>query len=540
MSKANLVLVAVVATLSGCAMNSAATQVRPPKVVGVIAHPAGKHPNVSKATAAVDVPEPLAKAAAKPTAKVRTKSRQTGKSDELVSLNFQNVPVKSVLSVLAMAADRNFVLSPEVTGNTSIHVKDVPWKYAFNALLVSQFLTARDIGGGVYWVGPVSQANAMEKAKLEASATRRSLEPLVTEVIRLNYLRAKTVAALLNNAQAKEKSVSPGSSILIYGQSGASANTNTLLGKRGSVSAISGENSLLVRDTPAGLKEIRSLLETIDKPQPQVLIEAKFVQVNTNAAKSFGVNWGGTYTSRGAGGLVNLSGTQASGSLYQQGGSYTPGASASSSTGASSTSSGGTGIFPVAAFPAMGANPASIGLALGTAAGERVLQLQLQALENSGKAKLVSTPRIVTESNHSATIEQGAEIPYQNATSSGATSTSYQQADLSLKVLPQVTPNGMVQMKLTASNDQPNYAQATAQGVPINTQSVTSQVLLRDNQTLVVGGLITESTNLNKDGVPGLERIPLLGWLFHNWSRGIQKSELLVFITPHIVPTETP
>jgi type IV pilus assembly protein PilQ len=314
---------------------------------------------------------------------------------------------------------------------------------------------------------------------------------------------------------------------------------NSLLGPRGSVAVVTRTNSLLVRDTPQDIDNIKKLIAKIDRPVPQVLIEARIVQITTNAAQSLGIQWGGSYTSGGGGGIINLSGTGASGSTSSQGGNFPIGGSGSS------TSTGSTGVgvpalvnlpaYAPSGSPLTGLNPASLGFALGNASGSRILNLQLQALQAANKAKIISSPKVLTEDNETATIAQGTEIPYQQASSSGATAVSFKKAELSLKVTPHIAPNGKVTMDVEATNNQPNYAQVTAGGVPINTQEVKTKLLVNNGQTVVIGGIYTETNSSSQSGVPLLKDIPLLGWLFKAKEFNTAQTELLVFITPKVV-----
>ncbi|MCY0872533.1 MAG: type IV pilus secretin PilQ family protein [Acidithiobacillus caldus] len=463
-----------------------------------------------------------------------------------LSMDFQNISVRDALQVIADFTHQNIVVSNSVTGTLSIRLKNEPWEQAFRVILESQGLAVKHIGN-ILWVAPASQITSQEEAELKAAASKRKLEPLVTELIPIKYAQASQIADLLrgfSKEMNEQEGLNPTQSTALATALGIPSSNligNSLLGPRGSVAVVTRTNSLLVRDTPEDIDNIKKLIAKIDRPVPQVLIEARIVQVTTNAAQSLGIQWGGTYTSNGGGGVINLSGTGASQYTSSQGGSYPIGATSGASGGTSTGS--GIGVPAVVNLPAYapagsaltGLNPASLGFALGTAAGNRILNLQLQALQASNQAKIISSPKVLTQDNEKAVIEQGQEIPYQQATSSGATSVSFKKAELSLDVTPHIAPNGKVTLDVDAKNNQPNYAQTTPSGVPINTQEVKTKLLVNNGQTVVIGGIYTDSKSHYDTGVPVLKDIPLLGWLFKSKTYNDSQSELLVFLTPKVV-----
>jgi type IV pilus assembly protein PilQ len=468
------------------------------------------------------------------------------KKSARLSMDFQNISVRDALQVIADFTHQNIVVSNSVTGTISIRLKNEPWEQAFRVILESQGLAVKHIGN-ILWVAPASQITSQEEAELKAAASKRKLEPLVTELIPIKYAQASQIADLLrgfSKEMNEQEGLNPTQSTALATALGIPSSNligNSLLGPRGSVAVVTRTNSLLVRDTPEDIDNIKKLIAKIDRPVPQVLIEARIVQVTTNAAQSLGIQWGGTYTSNGGGGVINLSGTGASQYTSSQGGSYPIGATSGASGGTSTGS--GIGVPAVVNLPAYapagsaltGLNPASLGFALGTAAGNRILNLQLQALQASNQAKIISSPKVLTQDNEKAVIEQGQEIPYQQATSSGATSVSFKKAELSLDVTPHIAPNGKVTLDVDAKNNQPNYAQTTPSGVPINTQEVKTKLLVNNGQTVVIGGIYTDSKSHYDTGVPVLKDIPLLGWLFKSKTYNDSQSELLVFLTPKVV-----
>ncbi len=468
------------------------------------------------------------------------------KDSARLSMDLQNISVRDALQVIADFTHQNIVVSNNVTGSLSIRLKNEPWEQAFKVILESQGLAVKHIGN-ILWVAPANQISSQEEAELKADASKRKLEPLETQLIQIKYAKASSIASLLEGFDQNKQPGAPDDQMSSYQQQSlanalglpkSSIIGNSLLGPRGSVAVVTRTNSLLVRDTPRDIANIKKLIAKIDKPVPQVLIEARIVQITTSAAHSLGVNWGGTYTSNGAGGVVNLSGTGVTGTTATQGGAYPiQGSSSSSSTT-------GTG-FTVPALANLAASnagtalasatPASLGFALGTAAGNRILNLQLQALQVDNRAKIISSPKVMTEDNEKAVISQGQEIPYQQSTSSGATSVSFKKAELSLDVTPHISPNGKITLDVDAKNNQPNYADALPSGIPITTQEVKTKLLVNNGQTIVIGGIYTDTTNHNQTGIPLLKDIPLLGWLFKSNVDSVAKTELLVFITPKVV-----
>ncbi|WP_298167687.1 type IV pilus secretin PilQ family protein [Acidithiobacillus sp.] len=483
---------------------------------------------------------------------VHPQTTETGSNPDAgarLSMDFQNISVRDALQVIADFTHQNIVVSNNVTGSLSIRLKNEPWEQALQVILESQGLAEKHIGN-ILWIAPANQITSQEEAQLKAAASKRKLEPLVTDLIRIKYAKASQIATLL---QGFDQNKQPGVNWVgrngyngngYGGQNAALASAlgipsssligNSLLGPRGSVAVVTRTNSLLVRDTPQDIANIKNLITKIDRPVPQVLIEARIVQITTNAAQSLGVNWGGTYTSGGGGGVVNLSGTGATGVTPTQGGAYP--ISGTSTTGTGFTTPALVNLTPSTAGSALaGTNPASLGFALGTAAGNRILNLQLQALQADNRAKIISSPKVLTQDNEKAIIEQGQEIPYQQSTSSGATAVSFKKAELSLQVIPHISPNGKITLDVDARNDQPNYAQALPTGIPINTQQVKTKLLVNNGQTVVIGGIYTDSTTQTETGVPLLKDIPLLGWLFKSHLNNVSKTELLVFLTPKVI-----
>ncbi|MHB1203193.1 MAG: type IV pilus secretin PilQ [Acidithiobacillus sp.] len=484
-------------------------------------------------------------------AKAASKNASEVAAGARLSMDFQNISVRDALQVIADFTHQNIVVSNNVAGTLSIRLKNVPWEQAFKVILDSQGLAVKHIGN-ILWVAPANQISTQEEAELKAAASKRKLEPLVTELIPIKYARAAEIAQLLQGFAQQNGGAVPGEGAINGNAANAAQNAalaaalgipsstlgNSLLGSRGSVAVVTRTNSLLVRDTPQDIDNIKMLIAKIDRPVPQVLIEARIVQITTNAAQSLGVQWGGTYTSNTGNGVINLSGTGASQRTSTQGGYFPINGNSTTTTGATGFSVPALVNLPAyapAGSALTGLNPASLGIALGTAMGSRVIDLQLQALQAANKAKIISSPKVLTADNEKAVIQQGQEIPYQMATSSGATSVSFKKAVLSLDVTPHIAPNGKITMDVNATNDQPNYAQTTPSGVPINTQQVKTRLLVANGQTVVIGGIYTDTRSNYDTGIPLLKDIPGLGWLFKSRTHNVSQTELLIFLTPKVI-----
>ncbi|TMG73761.1 MAG: type IV pilus secretin PilQ family protein, partial [Betaproteobacteria bacterium] len=437
---------------------------------------------------------------------------RVGYSGEKLSLNFQNVEVRSVLNVIADFTDLNIITSDTVSGNLTLRLKDVPWDQALDIILQTRGLDMRK-NGNVIWIAPRDELATKEKLALESTAQITELEPLRTETFQLNYAKADAFAKLLADPQQR------------------------ILSKRGSAAVDARTNQVFVQDVSVRLEDVRKLLGQIDVPVQQVLIEARIVEANDSFSKNLGVRLGNVARP-----------------LVQTNTSTGPSPVGINESGVSVTQSGTLADFPNL-FPAGGGNittktPDNLSVNLpaapvgnAQAAGSiallitnrltGALQLELSALEADGKGKIISSPRVMTGNNVEALIEQGTELPYQQATSSGATSVSFRKANLSLKVTPQITPDGNIIMKLDLNKD--SVGQPTAAGFAIDTKHVQTQVLVENGGTVVIGGIYTQDINTVITKVPFFGDLPLLGVLFRGSARRDNKTELLVFITPRIV-----
>jgi len=428
-----------------------------------------------------------------------------------LTLNFQDIETRAVLQLLAETSGKNIVVSDTVQGNVTLRLRNVPWDQALDIVMTTKGLDMRQ-NGNVIIVAPAEEIAARETADLEARAAIVELEPLYSEFLQVNYAKAADLAAL------------------IIADEGA----NALMSPRGSVAIDDRTNTLLVQDTAERLQNIRRLVRILDIPVRQVLIESRIVVVNDDFSRELGVRFGFTgVTDNGSEGLISVTGTG--------GGSDTIVNSALDNL---NDPTNGT-AFPVT-LPSIAdrfavnvpvSNPAGT-LALAVLDSDYIVDLELTALQTEGRGEIVSTPRIITANQKEARIEQGVEIPFQESASSGATTTQFKKAVLSLTVTPQITPDDKIIMDLRVSKDSVGQLTPSATGglVPsIDTRSIETQVLVSDGQTVVLGGIYETERRETVSKVPFLGDIPGLGALFRSTSNTANKAELLIFVTPRIL-----
>jgi type IV pilus assembly protein PilQ len=414
-----------------------------------------------------------------------------GYNGEKLSLNFQNIEVRSLLQVIADFTNFNVVTSDSVSGAVTLRLKDVPWDQALDIILQAKGLGMRK-AGNVLWIAPKDEIAAREKQELESKASIESLETLRTQGFQMNYAKAGDIAAQIQ-----------------------SSGTARILSSRGSVISEPRTNQLFVTDIPAKLEQVQQLISKLDVPVRQVMIEARIVEADDTFGKSLGVRLGGGSRQNPAdGGGVNF------GSTYS---------AVSSNAGPNLTSAP---FVNLPATPGSGA-AASFALSLFNTNATRFLSLELSALESDGKGRIVSSPRVVTADQVKALIEQGTEFPYQTATSSGATSIAFRKANLKLEVTPQITPEGNIILDLDVNKD--SRGETTQAGIAINTKHIQTQVLVENGGTVVIGGIFEQIERDDVSKVPVLGDLPGLGNLFKTRSRIANKSELLVFITPRVI-----
>ncbi|HYN26731.1 MAG TPA: type IV pilus secretin PilQ family protein, partial [Burkholderiales bacterium] len=402
-----------------------------------------------------------------------------GYTGEKLSLNFQNIEVRAVLQVIADFTSLNIITSDTVTGNLTLRLKDVPWDQALDIILQAKGLDMRKTGN-VVWIAPRDELATKEKLALEAQQQIADLEPMRTESFQLNYQKADDFKKILSDG------------------------TQKLLSKRGSAVIDPRTNMLFIQDIPSKLDEIRQLLKVTDIPSRQVLIEARIVEASDTFSRNLG---------------ARLSFTDATGQ-----GDQLPNSTHRISAGAAS------------AMPAPGlggVSPGQFSLILMNDVMSKFLDLEITALQADGKGKIISSPRVITADNVEAIIEQGTEIPYQQATSSGATSVSFRKATLSLKVKPQITPNDNIIMKLNVNKD--SVGANTSAGPAIDTKQVSTEVLVENGGTVGIGGIFEQEESSTRTKVPMLGDIPVIGILFRQDLRRNDKRELLIFVTPRVV-----
>ena len=426
--------------------------------------------------------------------------------------------MRALLQVIADFTNFNVVTSDTVTGNVTLRLKDVPWDQALDIILQAKGLGLRK-SGNVLWIAPKEELANKEKAELEAKQAVAQLEPLRTQSFQMNYTKAEEVAKGLTGQNNQGGS--------------SSANASRILSPRGSVIWETRTNQLFVSDIPSKLEEIQALIAKIDVPVRQVLIEARIVEADDKFGRALGVKLGASDLRGRQGGIP---GYNVGGSNYVTiGGNYSAvGSQTNQQTSYNYNDSQFVNLPANVSGDAFGgATAANFALSLFSATANRFLNLEISALEADGRGKVVSSPRVVTADQTKALIEQGEEIPYQQSTSSGATSITFKKAVLKLEVTPQITPEGNVILTVDVNKD--SRGTLTPQGYAINNKHVQTLVLVENGGTVVIGGIYTQEDLETENKVPYLGDIPLLGNLFKNKSRSSAKTELLIFITPKVV-----
>lgn len=437
-----------------------------------------------------------------------------GYNGEKLSLNFQNIEVRSLLQVIADFTNFNVVTSDSVSGAVTLRLKDVPWDQALDIILQAKGLGMRK-SGNVLWIAPKDEIAAREKQELESKASVESLETLRTQGFQMNYAKASDIAGQITGAG---------------GGAGAGGASARILSPRGSVIAEPRTNQLFVTDIPSKLEQVQQLIAKLDIPVRQVLIEARIVEADDRFGRSLGVRLGGSDLRGVRGGEA---GYPVSGpNRVAIGGSY----NAVSSTTVESENTLDTINTSFVNLPSTGAGgflPAAFAVSLFSSAANRFLNLEISALEADGRGKIVSSPRVVTADQVKALIEQGTEFPYQTATSSGATAVAFRKANLKLEVTPQITPEGNIILDVDINKD--SRGETTAAGIAINTKHVQTQVLVENGGTVVIGGIFTEEETEDVAKVPLFGDLPIVGNLFKNKNKSSRKQELLIFITPRSI-----
>jgi type IV pilus assembly protein PilQ len=432
---------------------------------------------------------------------------------ERLTLNFQDIETRAVLQLLAETSGQNIVVSDSVQGNVTLRLQNVPWDQALDIVLRTKGLDKRQEGNVVY-VAPAEELAARERQLLESQKAMVELAPLRTEYLQVNYAKAADLAQLIRT-QGK----------------------TSLLSDRGSIAIDERTNTLLLQDTADRLADIRKLVSTLDIPVKQVLIEARIVIVNDDFSRQLGVRFGGAFVGNYGSndGLMWLGSQGLNSADGERGPIISPNGPGGVGVDGNSVATSPVPDRYLVNLPI--ANPA-MRMAMTLLDSDYVVDLEITAAQNEGRGEVVSAPRVITANGREAIIEQGQEIPYQESASSGATTTQFKKAVLSLKVTPQITPDNRILLDLTVNKDSIGQYVPSATGgqVPsIDTREITTQVLVNDGQTVVLGGILETERRETVNKVPYLGDIPGLGVLFRSKSKTDNKDELLIFVTPKIL-----
>ncbi|WP_210442167.1 type IV pilus secretin PilQ [Vibrio crassostreae] len=419
------------------------------------------------------------------------------KEGKLISINFQDIPVRNVLQLIADYNDFNLVVSDSVAGNLTLRLDGVPWQQVLDIILQVKGLDKR-VDGNVILVAPKAELDLREQQALEKSRLEEELGELKSEIIKINFAKATDIADMIRGEGAV-----------------------SMLSDRGSITIDERTNSLLIRELEENISVIRGIIESLDIPVKQVQIEARIVTVTEGNLDELGVRWGVSSTN----------------------GSFTVGGSIEGNHPSQITpydDDGGNSAIDDYLNVNLGAtspNASSIAFQVAKLGSDTLLDLELSALQQESKAEIISSPRLITTNKKPAYIEQGTEIPYLESSSSGATSVAFKKAVLSLKVTPQITPDNRLVLDLSVTQDRPGQVVKTGTGeaVAIDTQRIGTQVLVNNGETVVLGGIFQHSVSSTVDKVPLLGDLPVLGALFRRSYENVGKSELLIFVTPKVV-----
>ncbi|WP_176292260.1 type IV pilus secretin PilQ [Vibrio natriegens] len=423
------------------------------------------------------------------------------KEGKLISINFQDIPVRNVLQLIADYNQFNLVVSDSVEGNLTLRLDGVPWQQVLDIILQVKGLDKR-VDGNVILVAPTDELDLREKQQLEKQQLEEEMGELSSEIIKVNFAKASDIAEMVNG----EGNIS-------------------MLSERGSMTTDERTNSLLVRELPENILVIRDIIESLDIPVKQVQIEARIVTVSEGNMDELGIRWG--FSSINGNNTVggSIENNLATIGLYEGDGEEGEG--------------GSVGIDDFLNVNLAATNPSATSIAFQVAklGSDTLLDLELSALQQESKAEIISSPRLITTNKKPAYIEQGTEIPYLESSSSGATTITFKKAVLSLKVTPQITPDNRLVLDFSVTQDRPGQVVKTGTGeaVTIDTQRIGTQVLVNNGETVVLGGIFQHSITNSVDKVPLLGDLPLLGALFRRSYEKVGKSELLIFVTPKVV-----
>ncbi len=450
---------------------------------------------------------------------VATRGKGKGDSEftykgEKVTFDFKDIDIRNALKLIAEMSDLNIIMSDDVTGTLTMRLVDVPWDQALELILSARGL-GKEQSGNVLRVAPVEVLRSEYQSKIEARKGSLQLEPLLTEFITLSYTKVADVKAMLKEAAKASKKGTKNKNTM------PESDNSGLMSSRGSILVDERTNTLIIKDTQSAINNVKRLIKAIDKPIQQVLIEARIVEASDKFTHSIGVRWGGS---------VNRSTNK------NFPGSVAIGATGTTATNSDAIISGGqtaaTGRGFLVDLPAS-VSGGSIGLSLGSFSNAINLDLELSAAQADGDAKIVSNPRIVTSNLKSATVTQGSLVPIVTPGSANSpATTTLTKAALTLDVTPQITADGGVILDIVVTKDSPIvFNGATG----IDSKAVTTNVYVKDGETIVIGGVYTRDKSFNSTGVPYLSEIPVLGWLFKNETTRDDKTELLIFITPKVM-----
>ncbi|WGS61176.1 type IV pilus secretin PilQ [Vibrio lentus] len=419
------------------------------------------------------------------------------KEGKLISINFQDIPVRNVLQLIADYNDFNLVVSDSVSGNLTLRLDGVPWQQVLDIILQVKGLDKR-VDGNVILVAPKAELDLREQQALEKSRLEEELGELKSEIIKINFAKATDIADMIGGEGAV-----------------------SMLSDRGSITIDERTNSLLIRELEENIAVIRGIIESLDIPVKQVQIEARIVTVTEGNLDELGVRWGVSSTN----GSFKVGGS-IEGNHPSQIAPY-------DDNGGDSAIDDYLNVNLGATSP----NASSIAFQVAKLGSDTLLDLELSALQQESKAEIISSPRLITTNKKPAYIEQGTEIPYLESSSSGATSVAFKKAVLSLKVTPQITPDNRLVLDLSVTQDRPGQVVKTGTGeaVAIDTQRIGTQVLVNNGETVVLGGIFQHSVSSTVDKVPLLGDLPVLGALFRRSYENVGKSELLIFVTPKVV-----
>lgn len=432
-----------------------------------------------------------------------------GYNGQKLSLNFQSIEVRSLLQVIADFTNFNIVTSDSVSGSVTLRLQDVPWDQALDIILQAKSLGMRK-NGNVIWIAPKDEIATKEKLDLESMTAVQNLEPVKTQSFQINFAKASEIANQITGGGA---SAAPG------------AVSARILSTRGSVIAEPRTNQLFVTDIPSRLEQVQDLITKLDVAVRQVVIEARIVEASDTFSKALGVRLGGSDIRAQSGGTGG----------YQLGDGNSVGFATSYSNAVATSGAGGTVNQTLSAvnLPVAGTAAGVFAMSIFNASANRFLNLEISAMESDGKGKVISSPRVVTADQTKALIEQGTELPYQVASSSGATSIQFRKANLKLEVTPQITPEGSIILNLDVNKD--TVGQLTPGGYAIDTKHIQTQALIENGGTIVIGGIFTEDQTDGVDKVPFFGDLPVVGALFRRTTKSSNKKEMLVFITPRVL-----